>query len=73
MTTLTTVISMVPMIFTTNTSMQMMKEMAYIVIGGLVASTVLAMFLIPAFYLIMQGERLDGTRRRGRKKQPAAV
>lgn len=29
--------------------MVMMKEMSYIVIGGLIASTVLAMFLVPPF------------------------
>ena len=75
MTTLTTVISMLPMAFTTDSAMSMMKEMAFIVIGGLIASTVLAMFLVPAFYLIMRGERLDGPRKRRffQKEQPAAV
>lgn len=75
MTTLTTVISMLPIAFTTDSAMSMMKEMAFIVIGGLIASTVLAMFLVPAFYLIMRGERLDGPRKRRffQKEQPAAV
>ena len=63
MTTLTTVISMLPMAFTTDSAMSMMKEMAFIVIGGLIASTVLAMFLVPAFYLIMRGERVDRNRK----------
>ena len=45
--------------------MGMMKEMAYIIIGGLVASTILAMFLMPAFYLLIRGENVDGTRKRG--------
>lgn len=35
---------MVPMIFSTDSGMSMMKDMAYIIIGGLVASTALAMF-----------------------------
>ncbi len=39
--------------------MAMMKEMAYIIVGGLAASTVLAMFLMPAFYLLMKGERFE--------------
>lgn len=43
--------------------MVMMKEMSYIVIGGLIASTVLAMFLVPPFYLLMRGERVDGSKR----------
>ena len=37
--------------------------MSYIVIGGLIASTVLAMFLVPPFYLLMRGERVDGSKR----------
>ncbi len=70
MTTLTTIISMVPMIFSTDSGMGMMKDMAYIIIGGLIASTILAMFLMPAFYLLIRRERLDGTRkgRKGRKE-----
>ena len=59
MTTLTTAISMLPMIFSSNSGMSMMKDMAYIVIGGLIASTVLALFLMPAFYLLIRGERIE--------------
>ena len=66
MTTLTTIISMVPMIFSHDSGMSMMKDMAYIIIGGLLASTVLAMFLMPAFYLVIRGERVDGTKRKKR-------
>ena len=62
MTTLTTIISMIPMIFTTSPYLVMMKEMSYIVIGGLIASTVLAMFLVPPFYLLLRGERVDGSK-----------
>ncbi len=65
MTTLTTVLSMLPMIFSDDSGVDMMKEMTYIVIGGLVASTVLAMFLMPAFYLLIRRENLDGTRKKG--------
>ena len=59
MTTLTTAISMLPMIFSSNSGMSMMKDMAYIVIGGLIASTVLALFLMPAFYLLIRGEQIE--------------
>ena len=59
MTTMTTVISMLPLIFGGNGGMEMMKEMAYIIVGGLVASTVLAVFLMPPFYLLMKRERLE--------------
>lgn len=76
MTTLATIISMIPMIFTTSPNLVMMKEMSYIVIGGLIASTVLAMFLVPPFYLLMRGERVDGSKRpplfkkKNREKSP---
>lgn len=68
MTTLMTVISMIPMIFSASSGMAMMKGMGYIVTGGLVASTILTMFLMPPFYLLICGETVDGTRRRVRKK-----
>ena len=54
MTTLTTVISMVPMMFSSDSGMSMMKDMAYVMVGGLIASTILAMFLMPAFYLLIR-------------------
>lgn len=69
MTTLTTIASMLPMIFSSGSGMGMTKDMAYIVIGGLVASTILAVFLMPAFYLLIRGEKLDGSKKRGRKKE----
>ena len=54
--------------------MVMMKEMSYIVIVGRITSTALAMFLVPPFYLLMRGERVDGVKRsplfkRKRRKQ----
>ena len=72
MTTLTTIISMIPMIFTTSPNLVMMKEMSCIVIGGLIASTALAMFLVPPFYLLMRGERVDGAKRPSRFRRKKA-
>ena len=69
MTTLTTIISMVPMMFSTDSGMGMMKDMAYVMVGGLVASTILAMFLMPAFYLLIRRENLDGTKKGRRHKK----
>jgi multidrug efflux pump subunit AcrB len=68
MTTLTTVISMVPLILSTDGGMASVKGMGYVVIGGLVASTILTMFLMPPFYLLIRGENVDGSTRRGKKK-----
>lgn len=53
MTTLTTVLSMVPMLLQTDPTMRLMESLAMVIIGGLVASTVMAMFMMPAFYMLL--------------------
>jgi len=68
MTTLTTVISMVPMLFSTDSGMNMMKGMAVVIVGGLVASTVLTMFMMPPFYLLIRGENINGEKKRRHRK-----
>ncbi len=57
MTTLTTVLSMLPLLLSGNSGMNMMHGMGVVIIGGLVASTILAMFLMPPFYLLMSGRK----------------
>lgn len=65
MTTLTTILSMVPMgMAIGGGNAVMMQGMALVIIGGLIASTVLTLILIPTFYLI-----LDKEERRNRKEQ----
>lgn len=54
MTTLITVLSMLPIVLSQDSGM-MMKGMGYVIIGGLCTSTVLALFLMPPFYLVMSG------------------
>lgn len=53
MTTLTTILSMVPMALGIGEGSVMMDGMAKIIIGGLVASTILILLLMPTFYLII--------------------
>ena len=53
MTTLTTILSMVPMSLGIGEGSVMMQGMALIIIGGLVASTILILLLLPTFYLII--------------------
>lgn len=53
MTTLTTILSMVPMSLGIGDGSVMMQGMALIIIGGLVASTILILILLPTFYLII--------------------
>lgn len=57
MTTLTTVLAMVPMALGLGDNGEMMQGMAIVIIGGLVASTVLSLLLLPTFYLLFGGRR----------------
>jgi HAE1 family hydrophobic/amphiphilic exporter-1 len=70
MTTLTTILSMVPMLFATNSNAAMMKGMAMIIIGGLITSTLLILLLLPSFYLLMskQGRKEAKERRRAKRE-----
>lgn len=67
MTTLTTILSMVPMSLGIGDGSVMMQGMALIIIGGLVASTVLILLLLPTFYLIID-KRTRKERRQERKE-----
>ncbi|MDO4327912.1 MAG: efflux RND transporter permease subunit [Lachnospiraceae bacterium] len=53
MTTLTTIISMIPMAFGWGSSGEMTKGLALVNIGGLTASTLLSLLMLPVFYCIM--------------------
>ena len=54
MTSLTTILSMVPMGLGLGTNGEMMQGMALVIIGGMVASTLLTLILIPTVYIIHQ-------------------
>jgi HAE1 family hydrophobic/amphiphilic exporter-1 len=71
MTTLTTILSMVPMFFSTNENAAMMKGMACIIIGGLITSTLLILLLLPSFYLLMSKQGRAEARERKRLKREA--
>ncbi|WP_343277508.1 efflux RND transporter permease subunit, partial [Ligaoa zhengdingensis] len=57
MTTLTTILSMVPMAIGIGESAELMRGMAVVIIGGLIASTLLTLLLIPSFYLLFDGKK----------------
>lgn len=70
MTTLTTILSMIPMIFTKNENAAMMKGMSLIIIGGLITSTLLILLLLPSFYLLMSKDgRKEAKERKLEKKR----
>lgn len=56
MTTLTTVLGMVPLAIGLGSNAETMRGMAMVIIGGLTASTVLTLVLIPTMYLIFAGK-----------------
>lgn len=64
MTTLTTVLGMVPLAISSSEGSEMWKPMAISVIGGLTVSTVLTLLIIPALYVIVAA---SGVKRKKRK------
>ena len=56
MTTLTTILAMVPLLFAGGIA-AMLRGIAQVVIGGLIASTVLVLLLLPAFYLMLDKKK----------------
>lgn len=67
MTTLTTVISMIPLALAYGEGTEMMQGMAIIIIGGLVASTLLILILMPVFYLLVYGRSKKEKKERRQK------
>ncbi len=57
MTTLTTVLSMVPLVLSTDSGASLMDGMGLMIIGGLMASTILILILLPTFYMLFMGKR----------------
>lgn len=55
MTTLTTIVSMIPMAFAIGSSGSMTQGLAIVNIGGLVASTTLSLLMLPVYYSLMNG------------------
>ena len=55
MTTLTTVLAMLPQSLGIGDGAETMQGMAVVIIGGLTASTLLTLLLLPTFYLLFRG------------------
>lgn len=63
MTTLAMIFGMIPTALATGAGTEMRKPMAQAVIGGLITSTILTLFVVPIVYTI-----LDGLKKRFAKK-----
>lgn len=67
MTTLTTILSMIPLAMGVGENGQMMQGMALVIVGGLIASTLLTLVLMPTIYLIIDKKHKKGHRRKGKR------
>ncbi len=67
MTSLTTILSMIPVALGTSENAKSMQGMGIVIIGGLVASTILTLILLPTYYLML--ERLRKRRQKKKKKK----
>ncbi len=57
MTTLTTIVAMIPMAMAYGDSGKSLQGLALVDVGGLVASTVLSLLMLPGYYLLMSGRK----------------
>ena len=57
MTTLTTVLSMIPLVSSNNSDTNLMAGTGLVIIGGLMASTTLILFLLPTYYTLFMGRK----------------
>ncbi|MBO6112313.1 MAG: efflux RND transporter permease subunit [Lachnospiraceae bacterium] len=67
MTTLTTILSMVPLSLGLSDNGEVMQAMGIVIIGGLIASTILTLVLLPTFYMIVEKIRYKRKEREIRK------
>ena len=68
MTTLTTILGMVPMAFGTGQGAEMWQPMGMAVIGGLSFSTILTLLFVPVLYCVFAAKGVKNTRRKLRKQ-----
>ena len=57
MTSSTTILSMIPMVLSTGSSASTTKGLAIVNIGGLTAGILVALFILPVYYVIMNGKK----------------
>ena len=71
MTTLTTILGMVPMAFGTGQGSEMWRPMGTAVIGGLTFSTILTLLFVPVLYCVFAGRGVKNQRRKLRESLAA--
>jgi len=66
MTTLTTILGMIPLAVGTGQGSEMWKSLGISIIGGMTFSTIITLILIPALYSMMAGYGVHRKRRKHR-------
>lgn len=64
MTSLTTILSMIPMAMALGNSGSMTQGLAIVNIGGLTASIAICLFLLPVYYTIISGHKVESYRKK---------
>ena len=65
MTMLTIIFGMIPISFGAGESVEMLSPMGIVIIGGVIASTIITLLFVPVLYAVID----DGKNRRAEKKQ----
>jgi cobalt-zinc-cadmium resistance protein CzcA len=60
MTTFTTLLGLIPMLYSQGNGSEIQRPLALVVIGGLVSSLLLSLFVLPAIYCMMEKKRTFG-------------
>ena len=69
MTTLTTILSMIPMALGLGKNGELMQGMALVICGGLLASTVLTLLILPTFYMIIHKHNKEKRNKREKRRR----
>jgi cobalt-zinc-cadmium resistance protein CzcA len=59
MTTFTTLLGLIPMLYSQGNGSEIQRPLALVVIGGLVSSLFLSLFVLPAIYCMTEKNRVD--------------
>jgi cobalt-zinc-cadmium resistance protein CzcA len=59
MTTLTTLLGLIPMLYSQGSGSEIQRPLALVVIGGLVSCLFLSLFVLPAIYCLLEKNRVD--------------
>lgn len=73
MTTLTTILSMLPLAMGIGNNAQLMQGMALVIVGGLIASTLLTLLLMPTIYLLIDKKSRGEKKKKVKKHKKKAV